>query len=366
VTSREESGQGTAIVHHWGVMSLTILIVYTVELSTCSWKGSHMRPVSLIGVAYLLVGACVAAFAQAPMGTWSTAAPLPQPRAEHAVIGLDGKIYAIAGGIPQADGAGMQHNGASTLVEDYDPATDHWRVRAPLPRALTHVGLAALDGKIYAIGGFLGDVHKDAQADAFVYDPAPNQWSTLPALPAPRGSVGTVALNGKLHAIGGRDPQDQVQATHDIFDPVQRTWTPAAPLPVARDHLAAVVVDGKIHVVGGRTGNYTEVTAYHDVYDPASDTWSQAPPLPTPRSAMAATLYKNMIVVFGGECRDGKTFAENEGYDVATGQWKTLQPAEGRHGFGAASVGDRAYFVAGAHGCGSTVVSKELRVFTLP
>ena len=347
-------------------MSLTILIVYTVELSTCSWKGSHMRPVSLIGVAYLLVGACVAAFAQAPMGTWSTAAPLPQPRAEHAVIGLDGKIYAIAGGIPQVDGTGMQQNGASTLVEDYDPATDHWRVRAPLPRALTHVGLAALDGKIYAIGGFLGDVHKDAQADAFVYDPAPNQWSTLPALPAPRGSVGTVALHGKIHAIGGRNPQDQVQATHDIFDPVQRTWTPAAPLPVARDHLAAVVVDGKIHIVGGRTGNYTEVTAYHDVYDPASNTWSQAPPLPTPRSAMAATLYKNMIVVFGGECRDGKTFAENEGYDVATGQWKTLQPAEGRHGFGAASVGDRAYFVAGAHGCGSTVVSKELRVFTLP
>jgi hypothetical protein len=51
------------------------------------------------------------------MGTWSTAAPLPQPRAEHAVIGLDGKIYAIAGGIPKVDGTGMQNNGASTLVD---------------------------------------------------------------------------------------------------------------------------------------------------------------------------------------------------------------------------------------------------------
>ena len=167
-----------------------------------------------------------------------------------------------------------------------------------------------------------------------------------------------------MYAIGGRDPKDQVQATHDIFDPMKQTWTPAAPLPVARDHLSAVVADGKIHVIGGRTGDYTEVTANHDVYDPASDTWSQAPSLPTPRSAMAATLYKNMIVVFGGECRDGKTFSENEGYDLATGQWKTLQPAEGRHGFGAATIGDRAYFVAGAHGCGSNMVSKELRVFT--
>ena len=324
-----------------------------------------MRALLLSGVACLLAGTCVSVFAQAPLGTWSTAAPLPQPRAEHSVVKLDGKIYAIAGGIPNVGGTGMQNDGASTLVEEYDPATDRWRVRAPLPRALTHVGLAALDGKIYAIGGFLGDVHQEAQADAFVYDPATNQWSTLPSLPAPRGSVGTVALNGKIHAIGGRDPKDQVQATHEVFDPVKRAWTTAAPLPVARDHLSALAVNGKIHVIGGRTGDYTAVTAYHDVYDPATDTWSKAPPLPTPRSSMAATLYKNMIVVFGGECRGGKTFSANEGYDLATGQWRALTPAEGRHGFGAATVGERAYFVAGAKECGSNMVSDELLVFTL-
>jgi Kelch motif protein len=73
-----------------------------------------------------------------------------------------------------------------------------------------------------------------------------------------------------MYTIGGRDPKDQVQATHDIFDPMKQTWTPAAPLPVARDYLSAVVADGKIHVIGGRTGDYTAVTANHDVYDPAS------------------------------------------------------------------------------------------------
>lgn len=325
-----------------------------------------MRILLLSGMACLLAGTCMSVFAQAHMGTWSTAAPLPQPRAEHSMVKLDGKIYAIAGGIPNVSGTGMHNGGASTLVEEYDPATDRWRARAPLPRALTHVGLAALDGKIYSIGGFLRDVHQEAQADAFVYNPATNQWSALPPLPAPRGSVGIVALNGKIHAIGGRDPTKQVQAAHWIFDPVKRTWASAAPLPVARDHLAALAVNGKIHVMGGRTADYTAVTAYHDVYDPATDTWSPAPPLPTPRSAMAATLYKNMIVVFGGECRGGKTFSENEGYDLATEQWRTLTPTEGRHGFGAATIGDRAYFVAGAKGCGNNMVSNELLVFTLP
>lgn len=333
---------------------------------TLSLKGADMRILLLNSLACLLAVICATAAAQAPTGTWSRAAPLTPARAEHSVIGLNGKIYVIAGGISNAEGTGKLNNGASTRVEEYDPATDRWRVRSPLPRTLTHVGVAALDGKIYAVGGFVGDIHREAQSDAFLYDPATNQWTTLPSLPAPRGSVGAVALNGKIHAIGGRDPQEQVQATHEIFDPVKKIWTSAAPLPVGRDHLSAVVAGGRIHVIGGRTEDYTRVTAYHDVYDDASDTWSQASPLPTPRSAMAATLYRDMIVVFGGECRDGKTFPENEGYDLATGKWKTLKPAEGRHGFGAATIGDRAYFVAGALGCGGEGLSKELLVFTLP
>jgi N-acetylneuraminic acid mutarotase len=227
------------------------------------------------------------------------------------------------------------------------------------------VGVAALDGKIYSIGGFIGNVHKEAQTDSFAYDPNTQKWNRLPPLPSPRGSVATVALNGKIHAIGGRDPKDRVQATHEVYDPGKGAWTSATPLPVARDHASAVVADGKIHVIGGRTGDYNDVTAYHHVYDPASGTWSDAPPLPTPRSAMAAIVYDDMIVVFGGECRDQKTFSKNEGYDLSSKEWKTLEPAEGRHGFGAATIGDRAYFVAGAHGCGSNDVSKELLVFTM-
>jgi N-acetylneuraminic acid mutarotase len=322
--------------------------------------------ISLSSLVYLLVAACATACAQAPIGTWSTAAPLPQARAEHAVIGLNGKIYAIAGGVLNADGTDKQGGGASTLVEEYDPATDSWRVRSPLPRALTHVGLAALNGKIYAIGGFVADIHKEAQADAFVYDPATDQWSTLPSLPAPRASVGAVALNGKIHAIGGRDPKDQLQTTHEVYDPAKGAWTSAAPLPIARDHLSAIVANGRIHVIGGRTGDYTNVTAHHHVYDPESDTWNEAAPLPTPRSAMAATLYQNMIVVFGGECRDEKTFPENEGYDLAIGKWKTLTPMEGRHGFGAATVAGNAYFAGGALGCGGKELSKQLLIFTMP
>lgn len=325
-----------------------------------------MKALVSVGVAALLVGSWASAFSEELPGTWSKSTPLPQPRSEHAVIGFDGKIYAVAGNVPEEDGEGMRNNGASKLVEFYDTATRTWHKGTPLPRPLTHVGLAAVEGKIYSVGGFTANVHKNAQTDAFVYDPVAEQWDELPPLSSPRGSVATAALNGKVHAIGGRAPNDRLQATHEVYDPEKKTWSSAAPLPVARDHASIAVANGKIHVIGGRTGDYTDVTAYHHVYDPESDSWSDAPPLPTPRSAMAATVYDNMIIVFGGECRDQKTFSDNEGYDLSTKRWKKLQPAEGRHGFGASKIGDRAYFVAGAHGCGGEALRKELLVFRLP
>ena len=328
-----------------------------------AWK---IATSTTFAVALVFVGSTSTGFSEELPGTWSTSTPLPQPRSQHAAIEFDGKIYAVAGSVPKEDGEGMQNDGASTLVEFYDTATHTWHKGTPLPRPLTHVGLAAVDDKIYSVGGFTANIHKNAQTAAFVFDPAREQWDELPPLPSPRGSVATVALNGKVHAIGGRDPNDRLQATHDVYDPENEAWSSAAPLPVARDHASIVVANGKIHVIGGRTGDYTDVTDHHHVYDPDSDSWSDAPPMPTPRSGMAATVYDDMIVVFGGECRDEKTFSDNEGYDLSSKRWKKLRPAEGRHGFGAATIGNRAYFVAGAHGCGGEALGKELLVFTMP
>ncbi len=57
-----------------------------------------------------------------------------------------------------------------------------------MPLGLNHVGVAGYDGKIYAIGGFVGgDV--GAVASVYAYDVAADAWEELAPLPAPRGSV---------------------------------------------------------------------------------------------------------------------------------------------------------------------------------
>ncbi len=76
---------------------------------------------------------------------WSLAAPLPVPNSETAVAALDGRIYVI-GGYP------WDRKTVAT-VQMYDSATDKWQIVAPLPVPLNHVMAAAANGKVYAIGG---------------------------------------------------------------------------------------------------------------------------------------------------------------------------------------------------------------------
>jgi N-acetylneuraminic acid mutarotase len=136
---------------------------------------------------------------------------------------------------------------------------------------------------------------------------------------------------------------------------------------VARDHLTLVASGGKQHAIGGRTNNNsTDNTNLHDVYDPTTNSWSKAALMPTARSAMAVTLVDGLIVVVGGECDHGHTFNQNEVYDLASDQWRALASPQGRHGFGAATLGEAGYFAGGNKGCGGGEVTDELLMFKLP
>jgi|HubBroStandDraft_6_1064221.scaffolds.fasta_scaffold215570_2 N-acetylneuraminic acid mutarotase len=298
-------------------------------------------------------------------GTWTRKASIPTQRFEVGVTALDGKIYVLGG---EAFG-----RPASGLNEEYDPATNRWRELAPIPHETSHVGAAGFNGKIYAIGGFTAVPEIGALDLAFEYDIAKDTWRKLPPLSSPRGSVGVAVVDGTVHVIGGRGLDRVTVATHEIYDPVTGHWTKGAPLPTARDHLGAVVFDGKIHIIGGRTSGSTDNTNFHDVYDPATDSWRSAAPLLTARSSGAAVLYHGFILYVGGECKrrnsdgGGEAFSENEAYDPKTDRWQTLSPVPGgRHGFGAASVGPYAYFAAGSLGCGGGPRSDEMLAFNLP
>lgn len=305
---------------------------------------------------------------------WTERLPLPVGMAEVGVAAVGDKVY-VVGGTEQLENGPPRW--ASTLNMMYDPKRNTWQARAPLPQGLSHVGVAALGGKLYAFGGFTDIVHMGARNSAFAYDPRTNTWSSLPPLSSARGSVAVAAVGGKLHVFGGRGADKIIElpsppgapkrfaafgtvATHEVYDPARRRWSKAAPLPgPARDHVGIAVLNGRIHLFGGRVADVQDNLDRHDVFDPRTGGWSTAAPLPRPRSAGAATALNGRIIYAGGECKPGgrpstaNAYDDVTAYDPKTDRWTTLASLpQARHGFGAGTVRNISYFVAGAKLCG--------------
>src|SRR5260370_3200483 len=93
-------------------------------------------------VALMVAALGTIAQSQTPPGTWTQKAPMPAVRGEVAAVG--DKLFALGGGVA---GKAVARN------EEYDPASDRWRERAPLPQPRDHLGVAAHDRQIYTLGG---------------------------------------------------------------------------------------------------------------------------------------------------------------------------------------------------------------------
>ena len=78
---------------------------------------------SLAGACALFAALAATACAQT-QGSWTMKAPIPLARNEVALAAVGGKVHVIGGGIKGV---------AGTYHDEYDPATDRWRTRAPLP-----------------------------------------------------------------------------------------------------------------------------------------------------------------------------------------------------------------------------------------
>ncbi|MDT0307542.1 hypothetical protein RM780_11280 [Streptomyces sp. DSM 44917] len=303
----------------------------------------------------------------APPARWRARSALPVGRAEAGVAAVAGRVYVVGGTVQRG---GEAPEWASTAVHGYDPRRDRWTAHAPLPRPLTHVGVAALGERLYAFGGFTGVVHRDPQPDAYVYDPRADAWERLPDMPVALGSVGVAAVHGRLHLLGGRDSRRVVTPegspysmgfgtvrAHHVFDPGRNAYAPAEPLPAeSRDHAGVAVLRGRVHLVGGRVEEVGDNLARHDVYDVREQRWSRAAPLPAARSAGAAVVLGGRLVHAGGECGPGggsETFDDVTVYDPRADRWSAVAALPGsRHGLGAARLNGRAYFVAGSPACG--------------
>jgi N-acetylneuraminic acid mutarotase len=233
----------------------------------------------------------------------------------------------------------------------------------PLPHALNHVCAVGLHDSLYVLGGFDPTAGNFPVDSIYAYDPASDTWSPRAPMPTPRGALACGAIGEAIYAIGGASPAGDTGAT-EAYDPLTDTWqTDLASMPTPREHVAAAVLDGRIHVIGGRSPALGMTGTTHEVYDPIANAWTTAAALPTGRSGIGAAVLAGRIHVLGGEA--DHTFAQNEAYDPTSDSWLSFAPVPTpRHGLGVVSVGDAVYVLGGGPQPGDTR-SNIVEVFSL-
>ncbi len=182
--------------------------------------------------------------------TWSTRAPMPTPRQLLEVAVVDGILYAI-GGVTIAF-----NNTNHAVVEAYDPKTDTWTTKSPMPTARCCMAVGVVNRLIYVAGGTRSIGHGGVETPATlqVYDPETDSWDTKVPMPTGRGGVAAGVINGRLYVMGGilaPLTTELIQSALEVYDPQTDSWITEVPMPTARTALAAGTVDDTIYAFGG-------------------------------------------------------------------------------------------------------------------
>ncbi len=229
-----------------------------------------------------------------PRVQWFQLPGLPTPRQGLAVINYDNLIFAIGGETSE---------GASNVVERFNPQANSWTALSPKPTRVTEINAAVIGGMIYVPGGKLQSGLPTDVTE--IYDPQTNQWSTGRSLPKPLSAYSLAVFEGKIYLFGGWDGKQVVDDAY-VFDYNTDTWSALPSMPTARSYAGAVVVDRNIYIIGGWNGR--NAISNNEIYQPGKLTgesqWTQGPALPFGQYGMGVANLANIIFVVGGAEED--------------------------------------------------------------
>lgn len=200
--------------------------------------------------------------------SWLSKTSMSTSRAYPGVAAVNGKMYIIGGDagvivelLPKTD---LSYNFVNTN-EEYDLTIDNWTVKQSMPTARALFGISTCDDKIYCIGGYSNGVRGVNEA----YDPATDSWETLSPLPAQFLNVQANTINGTIYCTGLNS--NLIYA----YNPKTDSWTQKTPAQHAIISRVSAVFDNKIFFVGELTDSSGHrYGACILTYDPAKDVWT--------------------------------------------------------------------------------------------
>lgn len=213
--------------------------------------------------------------------SWKALAPVPQARGSANALVVNGRIHLIGGATLPAGIKGEyihpSRNIAVGTHEVYDPATNTWSKRADMPTPRNHAAAGVIDGRIYVAGGRAGSVFIPNALNLDLveeYDPASDQWALRTPMPTARSATAWGVHGGRLYVAGGEIRHRDIWGTYttvESFDPKSNSWNRLPPMPLPRHGLAGGVLGNNFHLVSGSVQSGTNIpglvtsTDRHDV-----------------------------------------------------------------------------------------------------
>jgi len=292
-----------------------------------------------------------------PGGSWSQKQSMNSARGGLGVAAVNSKIYAIGGCNENGRHSLRPISGFLGTNEEYDPAIDTWTIKASMPTPRSNFAIAACKDKIYCIGGALVGFELDEIYHMFevpvwsgvneVYDPATDTWETKTPMPVGLSTAKANVVDDKIYIFGG--------AFNWVYDSVSDSWSKKSHAPTEVAGYPSAVVDSKIYVVS----NYSPV----QIYDTITDNWIQGARSPRldPHGVAVATegnlalkrLYFFTVAQYGwvpyGETDiSGPSRRTTFVYNPETDVWSAgaVMP-EFRVDFGVTALEDKIYAVGG-------------------
>ncbi len=278
---------------------------------------------------------------------WTQKKGMPRSAHHAAIATANGKLYVIGGFVPPKD-TQIPTGGAWEPIADvweYDPAADSWKSLAPLPTKRGAAVAVEVGGKIYVIGGATTVADsKDPYFTFFgpslvlttneVFDPGTNKWGSRRPMSVARNHAYAAAVNGKIYVIGGRTGHAFIlSATNtdvvEEYSPVNDLWSaPKERMPTPRSGGAWGTDGRRIYVAGGEVTTKELVGAFRAVeaYEPATNSWISLPPMPMPRHGIAGAVIGNEFHLVSGmiQSAGALTFLDPR-LEVHTGQHDVLE-----------------------------------------
>ncbi|HEV2084695.1 MAG TPA: kelch repeat-containing protein, partial [Gemmatimonadales bacterium] len=155
---------------------------------------------------------------------WTTLAPCPRFHINGAGAAINGKFY-VAGGL-------APYIGPTADLDVYDPGTNTWTALAPMPQARAHAAGARMNSKLYVVGGLGRDAYTGGQCEqagtcarqnVYAYNPLTNMWSTKAPMPTARFGLAAAAVaNSQSHILavgGGRQSGAAGPSANELYTP---------------------------------------------------------------------------------------------------------------------------------------------------